>query len=79
MVVSLNREVLGRSSGRFTSGRTINSYSVDALLQNKSTVRICKVQGYGEGAYVEKVIEDRLGIIDNPEFDNIVPDYSDRF
>lgn len=44
-------------------------YFVNINLKNGNLIRLCKVQDLNEGAYVEKLLENKLGLKDDPNLD----------
>jgi hypothetical protein len=65
--LSLERVVEGHKNNRRSFKHFIN-----IQLKNGDLVQLCKVQNMNEGLYVEKILEEKLGLKDNPKLDQIV-------
>lgn len=62
---------LERSEGGEQNGRRIYNHFINIHFKNGDIVRLTRVQDMNEGIYVEHILEERLGLQDNPQLDQI--------
>lgn len=62
---------LERIEGGRQNRRKIFKHFVNIQLKNGDLIHLCKVQDMNEGIYVEKLLEDKLGLKDDPNLDRV--------
>jgi hypothetical protein len=62
---------LERIEGGQQNDRKVFKHFVNIQLKNGNIIRLCKVQDMNEGMYVEKLLEDKLGLKDDPKLDRV--------
>lgn len=70
-VLDISNLTLSRVKNGQQNNRRVFKHFINILLKNKKTIRLCKVQDLNEGMYVEKLLEDRLNLKDDPNLDKI--------
>jgi Zn ribbon nucleic-acid-binding protein len=70
-VANIANLALERSQSGKQNGQTVFKHFVNIQLTNGKSVRLCKVQDLNEGLYVEKLLEEKLGLKDNPALDRV--------
>lgn len=62
---------LERAKNGTDNGRKVFKHYVSIKLKNGNLIRLCKVRDMNEAAYVEKLLEDKLGLKDDANLDQI--------
>jgi predicted RNA-binding Zn-ribbon protein involved in translation (DUF1610 family) len=62
---------LERVEGGQQNNRRIFNHFINIQFRNGNIERLCRVQDMNEGIYVERILEERLGLTDDPKFDRI--------
>lgn len=62
---------LERRDGGKQNSRRVFKHFVNIQLRNGNSIPLCRVQNMNEGMYVEKLLESKLGLVDDPSLDRV--------